>query len=151
VRARGGNRESGRGTRAWIGSIVHGNARPGAQFRLMGRAKLVVKEKAEQLVAEIARLRRKLNSPGNNAALHLEKAGDSVLFNLGEGIACFAPKLKASKYEIARAEAREVQQARNALVLTGELSAADVMVADDLADCVIAMLTNMIKNLKARL
>ena len=117
----------------------------------MGRAKLIVEEKAEQLVAEIARLRRKLNSPGNNASMHLEKAGDSVLFNLGEGIVCFKPKLKASKYEIARSEAREVQNALSALVLKGELSAADITLADDLADCVIAMLTNMIKNLETRL
>ena len=117
----------------------------------MGRAKLIVEEKAEQLVAEIARVRRKLRFPHSNASLHLEKSGDSVLFNLGEGIACFNPRMKASKYEIARAEAREVQKALTALVLKGELSGEDISVAYDLADTVIAMLTNMIKNLENRL
>ena len=123
----------------------------GRQLRRTSRKRLLVEDKAEQLVAEIARLRRRLNYPGSNAALHLEKSGDSVLFNLAEGIVCFKPRLKVSKYEIARSEAREVQQALNALVLKRELNAADIVLADDLADCVIAMLTNMIKNLEARL
>ena len=123
----------------------------GHKLRRMTRSKLIVEEKAEQLVVEIARLRRRLKFPGSNASLHLEKSGDSVLFNLAEGIICFNPRLKASKYEIARSEAREVQQALNALVLKRELNAADIAVAEDLADCVIAMLTNMIKNLEARL
>jgi len=117
----------------------------------MSRAKLVVEEKAEQLVAAIARLRRTLRNPASNSSLHLEKSGDSVLFNLGEGIVSYKPKVKISKYEIARAEAKEVQSALKALVLKGELTAEDIIHANDLADSVIAMLTNMIKNLENRI
>jgi hypothetical protein len=50
----------------------------------MDRKKRRVEIKAEELVAEIARVLRKVCFRCN-AAKHLDNAGDSVLFNLGEG------------------------------------------------------------------
>lgn len=81
----------------------------------MGREQLRVEIMAEKLVAEIARVLRRLPYPCN-ASKHLEKSGDSVLFNLGEGIVAFKPRIKAAKYGISRGEAHEVQRAARALV-----------------------------------
>ena len=61
------------------------------QTSRMTRKQLRVESKAEELVAEIARVLRKVRYPCN-ASKHLEKSGDSVLFNLGEGVVAFAPK-----------------------------------------------------------
>jgi len=116
----------------------------------MAREKLVVELKAEELIAEAARRLKLIREPCN-ASIHLEKSADSTYFNIGEGTVLFKPKLKASKYDIARAEANEVKRALRALVLKGKLTQADVGVADDLADCIIGMLTNMIKHLEDRM
>ena len=116
----------------------------------MGREKLRVEIKAEELVAEIARVLRKVPYRCN-ASKHLENAGDSVHFNIGEGVAVFRPRVKLQKYEIARGEAKEVQKAARALVLKGLLKAQDIEKIEDLADYVIGALTNMIKGLEARM
>ena len=115
----------------------------------MGREKLVVERKAEELIAEVARLLKRVRPPCN-ASIHLEKSADSVYFNIGQGTALYKPKLKASKYDIARAEANEVRRGLNALVLKGKLRNEDIAVADNLATEIIAMLTTMIKNLEGR-
>ncbi len=115
----------------------------------MGREKLLVEIKCEELVAEVTRLLRKIRYPCS-ASMHLEKSADSAHGNTGEGVAVFNPRQKAAKYDIARGEAREVQKCLRALVLKGKLTDAEIAVAYDLADCIIGMLTNMIKNLEAR-
>ena len=115
----------------------------------MGREKLRVEIAAEELVAEIARVLRKLSYPCD-ASKHLEKAGNSALFNLGEGIVAYKPRVKAGKYEIARGEAKEVEKAARALVAQRRLTAADIVRIEDLCDYLIAALTNMIKGLAAR-
>jgi four helix bundle protein len=115
----------------------------------MGREKLLVENKSEELIAEVARLLRKVPYRCK-AAKDLERSADSTYLNAGEGAAAFKPRLKAMKYDIARCEAREVQRALRALVLKGKLSADDVVVANDLADHIIGMLTNMIKKLEKR-
>lgn len=115
----------------------------------MARKKLLVEEKAEELVAEIAVVLRRVRYPCK-AARHLEKSGDSLLLNVGEGVVFWAPKAKLAKYEIARGEAKEIQKALRALVLKGKIKEADAAKANDLADHIIGMLTNMIKNLEAR-
>jgi four helix bundle protein len=116
----------------------------------MAREKLLVELKAEELIAETTRLLKLIKEPCN-ASIHLEKSVDSTYFNIGEGTVLFKPRLKASKYDIARAEANEVKRALRALVLKGKLTQEDIAVAEDLADCIIGMLTNMIKNLEARM
>ncbi|MGQ0563364.1 MAG: four helix bundle protein, partial [Gemmatimonadota bacterium] len=117
--------------------------------RGLGREKLRVEIKAEELVAEIAPLLRPV--PYHcTLCLHLERAGNSAYLNVGEGAALFKPKKKADKYDIARGEAKEVQKALRGLVLKGKLTEEDIAVAFDLADCIIGMLTNMIKNLEER-
>jgi four helix bundle protein len=116
----------------------------------MGRTKLLVEEKAEELVAEVAVLMRKVRYPCK-ASRDSANSADSALLNIGEGIAFWAPKAKIAKYEIARGEAKEVQKALRALVLKGKLREQDVQKAHDIADHIIGMLTNMIKNLERRL
>ena len=116
----------------------------------MSREKLRVEIKAEELIAEVDRLIRMVRYP-NNACRHLENSADSTYFNLGEGVVAFKPKVKVEKYDIARREAKEVQKALRALVLKRKLREEDITHAYDIADTIIGMLTNMIKNLEARL
>ncbi len=110
----------------------------------MGRKKLDVECKAEELVAEIARVLRKIHYPCD-ASKHLEKSGNAVYFNLAEGVIAFKPKLKAAKYDIVRGESNEVMKAARALVIQKRLSDQDVVNIDDLADYMIGATTNMIK------
>jgi four helix bundle protein len=114
----------------------------------MAREKLLVERKAEELIVEVGRLLKRIHHPCT-ASIHLEKAADSTYLNIGEGTALYRPKSKANKYDIARAEANESKHALRALVLKGKLRNEDVAVAEQLADSIIAMLTNMIKNLEA--
>jgi four helix bundle protein len=119
------------------------------QIAVMRPEKLRVEIKTEELITEVARLLRKV--PYHcNACRHLEKSADAVYLNLGEGVSSFRPRKKASKYDIAREEAGEVQRALSAIVLKGKLTNDDVAGADDAASHIIAMLTNMIKNLEDR-
>jgi hypothetical protein len=64
--------------------------------------------------------------------------------------AAYKPKKKANKYDISRGEAREVQRAARALVLKGKLTEEDIVQVDDIADCIIGSLTNMINRLEER-
>ena len=111
--------------------------------------KLRVELKAEELITEVARLLHSIHYRCK-AAKDLERSADSVLLNIGEGVAAYKPRKKAHKYDIARGEAREVQRATRALVLKGKLKEHDVATADDLADHIAAMLTIMIKGLEER-
>ena len=116
----------------------------------MGREKLFVELKAEELLAEVARLQGKIRRKCK-AARDMENSADSVYLNTGEGVAHFKPKMKIMKYEIARGEAKEVQRALNALVIKRKLKKEDIEKAHDLADQVIALLTNLIKSIQDRL
>jgi four helix bundle protein len=115
----------------------------------MERPKLRVEQLAEQLIAEVALLLAGI--PYHcSACKHLAKSADAVLLNLGEGVVLFRPRLKANKYDIARGEANEVRKALRSLVVKRRLTEEQIAVADDLADHIIGMLTNMIKNLESR-
>jgi four helix bundle protein len=116
----------------------------------MARERLLVERKAEELIAEAGRLLKRLKQPCT-ASFHLEKAADSVYLNIAEGSALYKPKPKASKYDIARAEANEARHALRALVLKGKLRDQEVAHADGLANEIIAILTTMIKNLELRI
>jgi four helix bundle protein len=116
----------------------------------MGREKLLVEIRAEELIAEIARVLRKIRYPCH-ASRHLENSGNSLYFNLGEGVAAFKPKVKASKYDITRGEANEVMKTARALVLQRRLREEDVVRINDLADYLIGAMTNMIKRLEQKI
>src|SRR5688572_1493301 len=160
MRARAWARARVRGNSVGSGSRARGaggasrariaTPRTAAHSCFMSREKLRVEIKAEELVAEIARVLRRLRYRCN-ASKHLEKAGDSILLNLGEGTVAYKPRLKAAKYDISRGEAREVQRAARALVLKGKLTTKDVEKIDDLTDCLIGSLTKMIKGLEDKM
>ena len=116
----------------------------------MGRPKLSVEIKAEELIVEIARVLRKIRYPCH-ASKHLEKSGNSLYFNLGEGVVAFSPKVKAAKYDLTPGEANEVLKAARALVRRGRPTEHDVAKIDDLADYLIGAVTNMIKGLEGRM
>lgn len=109
------------------------------------RRKLLVEEKADELISEVATILRRIRYRCK-ASRDLERSADSAALNLAEGIALWAPKAKIAKYEIARAEAKEAQQALRALVLKRKIPASLAHKLDDIADHMIGMLTNMIKN-----
>jgi hypothetical protein len=132
------------------GANRYGGAPNALALSRVGRNKLEVEIKAEALIAEIARVLRKLRYPCD-ASRHLEKSGNAVYFNLGEGVVAFRPKVKAAKYDIARGEASEVLRATRVLVLQRRVTPADIALIDDLADYLIGATTNMIKNLEARM
>ncbi|HUP89609.1 MAG TPA: four helix bundle protein [Longimicrobiales bacterium] len=115
----------------------------------MGRNKLIVEQKAEELISEVAQLLKNVRYPCK-ASRDAENSADSTLLNIGEGVAIFAPKVKAAKYDIARGEAKEVQKALISLVRKKKLTENQIKKAFDLADEIIAMLTTMIKNLEDR-
>lgn len=123
--------------------------RHAAQVRGMSRKKLIVEERAAELVSEVALLLKQIRYPCK-ASKDLEKSADSAYLNTGEGTAVFEPRKKAAKYDIARGEAQEVQRALDALVRKGKLTEAQIKRAYGLADEVIAMLTTMIKNLEKK-
>src|SRR5437870_3831099 len=105
----------------------------------MGQAAYAMAEEAEKLLPR-ARMGR------SNTADHLERATDSVLFNMGEGVTCYRPKVKIVSYDISRKEAGEVRVALRKLVIGRLYSLHDIAKAYDLAGAVIGMLTSAIKS-----
>ena len=71
------------------------------------------------------------------------------MLNLGEGVAAFKPKVKVSKYDITRGEAKECMCASRALVVKGRATEKDIEEIDDCADYLVGALTIMIKNLES--
>ena len=78
-------------------------------LRGMRLEKMRVYQAAEQLVGEVEGLLPRARERKPNAARHLENSVESLLYNTGEGIGSFKPKVKITAYEIARKEANEVQ------------------------------------------
>ncbi|HUP90358.1 MAG TPA: four helix bundle protein [Longimicrobiales bacterium] len=111
--------------------------------------KLIIEEKAEQLVAEVARLLTTIHYRCK-ASNDLDRSADSALLCVGEAVAVFLPRKKKDKYDIARGEAGEVKKALIALVKKRKLTEEDIKVAYGLADEMCAILTTMIKNLEDR-
>lgn len=106
---------------------------------------------AEALLAEIERLLPRANARKPNAADHLERSGDSVLFNMNEGIGSFKPKMKISAYSIARKEVSEVRGALRKLVISKVFTQHETQKAYDLAGAIFGMLTAAIKTLEKRI
>lgn len=96
---------------------------------------------AEALAAAVDPLLNRAKRLAPRQADHLERAVDSVLFNMAEGIASFTPRMKLSAYEIARKEANEARAVLRRLVIRGVFSEAQTRNAYQLAGACVAMLT----------
>ena len=105
---------------------------------------------AEQLVAEVDKLLPRARERKPNAAKHLENSVESVLFNMGEGIGSYKPKVKITAYTVSRKEANEVRAVLRRLVIGHVYQQQEIQKAYDLAGVVIAMLTNAIIALEKR-
>ena len=105
---------------------------------------------AEALNVEIERLLPRAYAQKPKAAAHLENSGNSVQFNMGEGIGSFMPNVKINAYEIARKEANEVRAVLRRLVIGRVFSQEEIQKAYDLAGSVIGMLTSAIKSVESR-
>jgi four helix bundle protein len=117
----------------------------------MRAEELKVYQAAEALVGEVDAILRRLPIRIHRTADHLDRSANSVLNNTAEGAAIFSPKGKANAYAIARKEAQEVKAALRATVLRKGMTQREIAKAYNLADCIIAMLTKMIKNLETRI
>ena len=105
---------------------------------------------AEALVREVDLL-IPLVAPFNaNAAAHLQRSAESVLYNTGEGIEAWRPRIKIAVYEIARREANEVRAILRRLVIQKILTPDQTRRAYNLAGSVIGMLTNACKALETQ-
>jgi four helix bundle protein len=105
---------------------------------------------AQELAREIDQILPILPPTVKKIADHLERSSESLGFNLSEGLVAFKPKVKASAFDIARRETAEVRKALRRLVEKGAVPPARIVRADRLADCLIGMLTNMIKQQERR-
>jgi four helix bundle protein len=72
---------------------------------------------AEELIVEIDVIVARVRSQAANSAYHLERSGESVLFNIAEGVGAYPPKVKIAAYEVAKKEASEVRAVLRRLVL----------------------------------
>src|SRR5215207_5683299 len=88
----------------------------------MRSERMRVYQAAEKLIQEIEQLLAIARAQRPNAADHLERSADSVLFNTAEGIGTFKPKAKIAVYEIARKEANEVKAVLRKLMIAGVLT-----------------------------
>jgi four helix bundle protein len=103
---------------------------------------------AEALMAEIDNLVPRARRQAPNAAEHLERSGESVLFNIGEGVGAYRPKAKIASYEVAKKEANEVRAILRRLVIKRVLTQHDIQQAYNLAGAIVGMLTNAIIGLQ---
>ena len=99
---------------------------------------------AEEMVAEIDGWLKRVRSRSGNSAYHLERAAESVLFNIGEGVGAWQPKVKISAYEIAKKEANEVRAILRRLVLKRVLTSEEIEKPYNLAGAIVGMLTKAI-------
>ena len=86
-----------------------------------------------------------------NAAEHLERSAESVLFNIGEGVGAWSPKTKIAAYEVSKREASELRAILRRFVIKRLLTSHDTRKAYDLAGTAVGMLTNAIKSVQQRL
>lgn len=101
-----------------------------------------VYQAAEELVAEVDRLVPLIAPLNPDAADHLQRSAESVLYNTGEGIEAWRPKVKVAVYEIARREANEVRAVLRRLIIQKVLKQEETRRAYNLAGAIIGMLTN---------
>jgi len=109
-----------------------------------------MQQAAEILMAEVDALVVRVKSSAANAADHLERSAEAVLFNIGEGVAAHRPKVKIAAYEIAKREANEVRAILRRLVIGKRLDQKDIRRAHNLSGAIVGMLTRAIIRLNDR-
>ena len=97
---------------------------------------------AEELLDEIDRLLPAVKRGNPKAADHLERAAQSTLFNIAEGIAAWRPKVKLDRYEIGRREVNEVRAILRRLVRQRVLTRDEARRGYNLCGAIVGMLTN---------
>jgi four helix bundle protein len=85
-----------------------------------------------------------------NSADHLERSGESVLFNIAEGVGAYPPRVKIAAYEVAKKEASEVRAVLRRLVLRRLVTSHEVDRALNLASTIMVMLLRAITTLRER-
>ncbi len=105
---------------------------------------------AEELIKEVDRLVVRVRADAANPADHLERSAESALFNIGEAVGAYQPKVKIASYEIAKREANEVRAILRRLVIKNVVTQADTRRAYNLAGAIVGMLTNAIIALERR-
>src|SRR5438105_12074543 len=108
-------------------------------------------EVAEQMAAEVDLLLPRARAKRPNPADHLERSTDSALFNLGEGVTSYKPKVKIAAYEIARKETGEVRMVLRRLVIAKVFTKQETQKAYNLADLLVGMITRAILAVEKRL
>ncbi len=105
---------------------------------------------AEALVGEVDRRVSRVRWKAPNAADHLRRSAESVLFNTGEGAAAFSPGTKTSCYRVAHREAGEVRAALRRLVVGNLLSHRESQRPYALAGALMRMLASAINSVESR-
>jgi four helix bundle protein len=105
---------------------------------------------AEELIVEIDVIVARVRSQAANSAYHLERSGESVLFNIAEGVGAYPPKVKIAAYEVAKKEASEVRAVLRRLVLRRLVTSHEVDRALNLASTIMVMLLRAIRTLRER-
>jgi four helix bundle protein len=103
---------------------------------------------AELLMAEIDVLATRARRQAANSVDHLERSGESLLFNIAEGVGAYRPKVKIAAYEVAKKEANEVRAVLRRLVIKKALTHADIRRPYNLASSLVGMLTAAIITLE---
>ena len=111
---------------------------------------LRVWQAAEEVCREVDALIPFVRPCAQNAADHLERSAESTLFNIGEGVGAYRPKVKIAAYEVAKKEANEVRAILRRLVIKKALTERQIGRAYNLAGAVVGMLTNAIISLEKR-
>jgi four helix bundle protein len=124
--------------------------RDGAYTRGMRPEKMRVWGAAEALLEEIDSLLPLVRRGARHAADHLERSGESVLFNIAEGVGAFRPKVKIAAYEVAKKEASEVRAILRRLVQKRMLTTNQIARSYNLTGTIIGMLTRAIVALGPR-
>jgi four helix bundle protein len=105
---------------------------------------------AEELIVEIDVIVARVRSQAVNSADHLERSGESVLFNIAEGVGAYPAKVKIAAYEVAKKEASEVRAVLRRLVLRRLVTSRDVERALNLAAMIMVMLLRAITAVRDR-
>jgi four helix bundle protein len=105
---------------------------------------------AESLMAEVDALVARVRRRSENAADHLERSAESLLFNIGEGVGAYRPKVKIAAYEVAKKEANEVRAVLRRLVIQRAVTHDQIRRPYELAGAIVGMLTAAIITLSRR-
>jgi len=102
------------------------------------------------LAGHVDQIRDGLPDRVKNISKQLERAMDSVTLNLMEGLTAFQKGTKASAFHITRKETGEVKMALRRLVMRKARTREAIQKPIEEADCLIGMLTVMIKQQEER-